>query len=247
MWVLGGIGGVVGISGYLWATNCLGFHANEAYAPLHHADDKNFLRLHIDADGALTVYPIGIDRVGRKWRFCPEADAGSPWLEPDGDEPEPHLIEAPIELRREPAAGAIRRPEAGHGHESAKDPLIEGLLHSRAGDRRRSGGTTAGGVRRGGSPARSSAVAAATFLTASSKAGVAIWPAVVTEPTLRTYWRAADSTSSAVAGGSSPRSGVMFRHMSTTIRRAQPATCRPNARRAGRPAGRRPPRCRRSR
>ena len=57
VWVLGGIGGVVGISGYLWATNCLGFHANEAYAPLHHADDKNFLRLHIDADGTLTRLP----------------------------------------------------------------------------------------------------------------------------------------------------------------------------------------------
>src|SRR5262249_4822901 len=27
--VLGGIGGVLGISLYLWATNCLGFHANE--------------------------------------------------------------------------------------------------------------------------------------------------------------------------------------------------------------------------
>ena len=100
VWVLGGIGGVIGISGYLWATNCLGFHANEAYAPLHHADDKNFLRLHIGTDGTLTLYPIGIDRVGRKWRFCPDADAGSPWLEPDGDEPEAHLIEAPIQLGR---------------------------------------------------------------------------------------------------------------------------------------------------
>ncbi|MEA2843752.1 MAG: hypothetical protein QOJ69_1423 [Actinomycetota bacterium] len=96
VWVFGGIGGVVGISGYLWATNCLGFHANEAYAPLHHADDKNFLRLHIDGDGALSIYPIGVDRVGRKWRLCPDADTGAPWLEPDGDEPEPHLIEPPI-------------------------------------------------------------------------------------------------------------------------------------------------------
>jgi hypothetical protein len=98
VWVFGGIGGVIGISGYLWATNCLGFHANEAYAPLHHADQKNFLRLHIDAEGTLTVYPIGIDKVGRKWRFCPDADAASPWLEPDGNEPAPHLIEPPIEL-----------------------------------------------------------------------------------------------------------------------------------------------------
>jgi hypothetical protein len=31
--------------------------------------------------------------------------------------------------------------------------------------------------------------------------------------TLRTYWSAAASISSGVAGGSSPRSSVMFRHM----------------------------------
>ena len=115
--VLGGMGGAVGISGYLWATNCLGFHGNEAYAPLHHADHKNFLRLHIDADGALTVYPIGIDRVGRKWRLRPDADAGAPWLEPDGGEPE-----APPHRAADPA-----RPD----DECAKDAFIEGLLYSR--------------------------------------------------------------------------------------------------------------------
>ncbi|MDP9070615.1 MAG: metallophosphoesterase, partial [Actinomycetota bacterium] len=63
--MLGGVGGTLGISAYLWATNCLGFHGNEAYAPLHHMDLKNFLRLHIDAHGALTLYPIRVDRVGR--------------------------------------------------------------------------------------------------------------------------------------------------------------------------------------
>ena len=105
VWVFGGIGGVIGISGYLWATNCLGFHANEAFAPLHHADLKNFLRIHIGTDGALTVYPVGVDRVGRKWRFCPDADAGSPLLEPDGDEPEPHLIEPPIVFGRTGVSG----------------------------------------------------------------------------------------------------------------------------------------------
>ncbi len=96
--VLGGIGGTVGMSGYLWATNCLGFHGNEGYAPLHHQDLKHFLRLHIDADGALTVYPIGIDRVGRKWRLCPNAPAHAPWFAPTGPEPEARLIENPIKI-----------------------------------------------------------------------------------------------------------------------------------------------------
>ncbi|MCA1691861.1 MAG: hypothetical protein LC733_06565, partial [Actinobacteria bacterium] len=38
VWLLGGVGGVLGISGYLWITNCLGYHGNEAFAALHHMD-----------------------------------------------------------------------------------------------------------------------------------------------------------------------------------------------------------------
>jgi hypothetical protein len=96
--VLGGVGGTLGLSGYLWATNCLGFHGNEAFAPLHHADLKHFLRLHIDGKGVLTVYPVGIDRVGRKWRLCPDQPAEAPWFEPVGGEPEAHLIEKPVRI-----------------------------------------------------------------------------------------------------------------------------------------------------
>lgn len=101
--LLGGIGGTVGMSGYLWATNLLGLHGNEGYAPLHHQDLKHFLRLHIDAGGDLTVYPIGVDRVGRKWQLRPDAAAHAPWFAPSGPEPEPHLIEQPIRI--EPSRG----------------------------------------------------------------------------------------------------------------------------------------------
>ncbi len=101
--LLGGIGGIVGLSAYLWATNCLGFHGNEGYAPLHHQDLKHFLRLHIGADGVLTVYPIGVDRVPRKWTLCPDAPAHAPWFTPHGAEPEPHLIEKPITISGQPS------------------------------------------------------------------------------------------------------------------------------------------------
>jgi hypothetical protein len=97
--VLGGIGGTVGLSGYLWATNLIGLHGNEGYAPLHHQDLKHFIRLHIDADGALTVYPIGINRIGRKWTLCPDAPTHAPWFAPEGSEPKPHLIEKPITIK----------------------------------------------------------------------------------------------------------------------------------------------------
>ncbi len=95
--VLGGLAGTLGMSGYLWATNCLGFHGNEAFAPLHHADLKHFVRLHIGADGVLTLYPVGIDRVGRRWRLCPDGLPEAPWFEPDGPL-ETHLIEEPVRI-----------------------------------------------------------------------------------------------------------------------------------------------------
>ena len=98
VWLLGGIGGALGVSGYLWATNCLGYHGNEAYAPLHHMDQKNFLRLHIGPSGDLTVYPIGVDRVCRRWKFAPEGADHEPWLVPADRLPEPHLIESPVVL-----------------------------------------------------------------------------------------------------------------------------------------------------
>jgi len=62
-------------------------------------DQKNFLRLHIDDGGALTVYPMGVDRVCRRWRFHPQAAAHEPWLAPVGPGAKVHLIESPIVFR----------------------------------------------------------------------------------------------------------------------------------------------------
>ena len=98
--IFGGVGGVLGTSAYLWATNRLGYHGNEAYAPLHHADYKNFLRLKLAADGTLTIYPIGVDRVGRRWELRPDDPAEAPWFAPVGDEPAAHLIEGPLRIAR---------------------------------------------------------------------------------------------------------------------------------------------------
>ena len=100
LFVLGGMGGTLGMAGYLWATNCAGFHGNEAYAPLRVMDFKNFLRLHIGADGALTLYPLGVERVCRRWRLCPDEPAHAPWFAPAGAEAQAHLIEEPIRFAR---------------------------------------------------------------------------------------------------------------------------------------------------
>lgn len=41
----------------------MGRHANEAFSALRIENYKNFLRLHINKAGNLTVYPVGIDNV----------------------------------------------------------------------------------------------------------------------------------------------------------------------------------------
>lgn len=96
--LIGGLVGALGFAGYLWTTNCLGFHANEAYAPLRLMDFKSFLRLHFDADGGLTVFPIGIDRVCRRWRLSQKSAPEGPWLEPEDDDLKAHLIEQPVRI-----------------------------------------------------------------------------------------------------------------------------------------------------
>jgi hypothetical protein len=82
---------------YLWASlNLFARHGNEAFSSLAIPDWKNFLRLRIDAGGDLTIYPIGIRRVPRKWRHRP-AGAGGPAQEPhDRHATAPELIEPPI-------------------------------------------------------------------------------------------------------------------------------------------------------
>jgi len=133
VWLLGSISGIVGMAGYLWVTGLLGFHNTEAYAPLHHQDLKHFLRLHIQADGTLTLYPIGIDRVGRKWTLCPDAPAHAPWFTPDGPGPEPHLIEQPIRIGQSGAhaSGMTTSPSRALPHPVVAGGGTPGPAHPR--------------------------------------------------------------------------------------------------------------------
>ena len=61
-------------------------------------DFKSFLRLYFDAEGKLTVFPIGIDRVCRRWRLSQNSAPEAPWLEPEDGDVKAHLIEQPIRI-----------------------------------------------------------------------------------------------------------------------------------------------------
>jgi hypothetical protein len=83
------------LSLYLLVASKWNVNVNELFAGQGIEDAKSFLRLHITADGTLTVYPIGIDRICRKWVADPDAEEHVSWLQPS--EPlTPHLIEEPF-------------------------------------------------------------------------------------------------------------------------------------------------------
>lgn len=81
---------------YLMIVSRFGINLNEVMAGQSIEDHKGFLRLHIDADGQVTVYPIKLPKVCRYWRADPDGAPTDPVLRPDGFELRPALIEPPI-------------------------------------------------------------------------------------------------------------------------------------------------------
>lgn len=74
-------------------------HSNEAFGGLASPDWKNFLRLRIDPDGSLTIFPVGVERVPRKWKPT-HAGPYAPAYDPDDPKAtEPILIEEPLHIR----------------------------------------------------------------------------------------------------------------------------------------------------
>ncbi len=100
MLILGSFLGGLLMGIYIVLANLLTFHIEAAFASQSIADYKNFLRLHIDKDGNLTVYPVGVTKVCKKWRFMPNAQNGESWFEPAaGGSIKAHLIEGPIHIK----------------------------------------------------------------------------------------------------------------------------------------------------
>lgn len=100
--VLGGLLGGFLMGLYLFiAARFLGMNVNEAFSSQHIADYKNFIRMHLDTDGNLTLYPIGVERANRAWRLNTAAKNGEPWFVPaDRNHPTYHFIEQPIFLAK---------------------------------------------------------------------------------------------------------------------------------------------------
>jgi hypothetical protein len=79
-WVVGSF--IMGV--YLFVSlNVFGRHSNEAFSALRIEDFKHFIRMQITGDGTLRLFPIGIERVPRRWRPVPGAPPDAAQLEPD--------------------------------------------------------------------------------------------------------------------------------------------------------------------
>jgi hypothetical protein len=95
------------VSLYLLVASWFGVNVNELFAGQGIEHGKSFLRLHVAPDGTLTIYPIGVERICKKWQAAPDAPADAPWLRPTQPLPT-HLIEDPIVI----APAAVPRQHA---------------------------------------------------------------------------------------------------------------------------------------
>jgi Calcineurin-like phosphoesterase len=99
--VAGGIGSGIVMALYLVLADIFATNDNELFAAQGIVDYKCFLRMHLAADGELTVYPIRVDRVGRGRKLYQSASKTKPWIDHKRPPSDPVLIEPPIRIPRE--------------------------------------------------------------------------------------------------------------------------------------------------
>ena len=101
MLIAGGLLGGMVMGLYLCLSNLgLGAHADEIFSCQRIPHYKNFLRFHLEGTGRLTIYPVGVRRVPKAWRFMAQAKDGEAWFEPAKGSIADYakLIERPIEI-----------------------------------------------------------------------------------------------------------------------------------------------------
>lgn len=83
---------------YLLVAGSFGVNVNELFAGQGIEDSKAFLRMRIDPDGTLTIYPIAVDRVCHAWQLNRDQSPTASWVVPKTPLA-PRLAEPPIVLR----------------------------------------------------------------------------------------------------------------------------------------------------
>jgi hypothetical protein len=108
LFVIGVCTGGIIMGLYLWISlNLFRIHQTESFSSMRIQDYKNFLRMHVTEEG-LTIYPIKLERVGKKWRKVAK-EKWEPEDSSDSAAGEPALIQEPIFIK---AAVVEHRKEA---------------------------------------------------------------------------------------------------------------------------------------
>jgi hypothetical protein len=107
----------------LLSLNFFGRHSNEAFSSLAIPDWKNFVRLHIDKHGDLTIYPIGIRRVPRRWQERSKGETGPELVSDDPQATAPELIELPIVMKKTRADTGTGVKTSSASSEACTQPL----------------------------------------------------------------------------------------------------------------------------
>lgn len=110
MLLVGVVGGIVGsliFATFLFLVFTLfGWNSTEAFSAFRYSGYKNFLRMHI-TEKAVTVYPIGIDKICSEWEYDPNpASAEASWLKPSNGVIETRLIEQEFTILAPPQKGS---------------------------------------------------------------------------------------------------------------------------------------------
>ncbi|HEX2294183.1 MAG TPA: metallophosphoesterase [Actinomycetota bacterium] len=106
--VAGAVVGTMVMAAYLYVADWFGCNTNEVFAAQHLETYKNFLRLKVD-DAGVTVYPIGVEKAWKRWRWPATWAPGDSAIQPEGGAgPQHTLIEEPFVVTRtpEPSGGA---------------------------------------------------------------------------------------------------------------------------------------------
>lgn len=104
--LLGGLASSLLTAGFLLVADRFRCNTNELFSAQSIEDYKNFVRLHFDRDGKLTIYPVGIDKAVQ-WKAV-EPKTPEDYYHPkfEGEEPVAHLIEHPLVMVNEPGVDA---------------------------------------------------------------------------------------------------------------------------------------------
>ena len=121
VFTVGGLLAAELVAVYLLLADLADLNSNELFAAQGIRHRKNFLRLRLQPDGTLTVYPIGLRTVPGDWVPTPGSASSPGRFRPRDATVEPFLIEDPFSVPRLPRTVPHEERHHEERHEERAD------------------------------------------------------------------------------------------------------------------------------